>query len=193
MALITVKPTALDERVAKAVSTRTNPEIEKAAKALTWGADEHVLLAACAIFWLASRRYDGHVRKTSSHCLITAVAASVLPHICKSLVDQQRPDRTTFARHRRGIPRSGKANDAFPSGHAVHMGALASFATLLPRDLRNGIWICASVLMTTRVVLLAHWVTDVAAGFVAGVGLERAIRRMTHPAPLKGKHPEGPF
>jgi undecaprenyl-diphosphatase len=113
-----------------------------------------------------------------------------LPHVLKTIVDQERPDRKPFAQHRRGIPYSGKPKDAFPSGHAVHMGALASFATLLPRHLRNGMWIAASILMTTRVVLLAHWVTDVVAGFATGVGLERSIRIVTHPRPVTRKHPK---
>jgi membrane-associated phospholipid phosphatase len=187
MALITVQPTALDRRLSKLISRHADPRIEKVSGALTWGADEHMLLAASTIIWLASRHSTAPVRKVATHCLITTVAASILPHIFKTLIDQERPDREAFARHYRGIPYSGGPKDAFPSGHAVHMGALASFATLLPRDLRNGIWILASILMTTRVVLLAHWITDVAAGFVTGVGLERIIRAFTRPPALPSR------
>lgn len=189
MALITVQPTVLDKRVAKLVSREADPRIEKTAEALTWGADEHLLLIASGVFWLASRHSQKRTRKTATHCLITTVAASILPHVLKTIIDQERPDRKPFAQHHRGIPYSGKPKDAFPSGHAVHMGALASFATLLPRHLRNGLWIAASVLMTTRVVLLAHWVSDVAAGFATGVGLERAIRVWTRPSQIGRKHP----
>lgn len=188
MALVTIKPTAFDLRVAKAVARTTDPAIENAAEALTWGADEHLLLAASTIFWLASRRSDKAVKRAATHCLVTTVAASVLPHVIKTLVDQERPDRESFAERRRGIPVSGKPKDAFPSGHAVHMGALASFAMFLPRDLRYGIWSAASILMATRVVLLAHWVTDVAVGFVTGVALERVVRRLTHPRKIVRKY-----
>jgi hypothetical protein len=45
---------------------------------------------------------------------------------------QTRPDRRTVIGHARGIPFSGKREDAFPSGHALHMGALASAAGTWP-------------------------------------------------------------
>jgi hypothetical protein len=53
-------------------------------------------------------------------------AAAVLPHLLKRLIDQERPDRSVVHGRRHGIPRSGKPYDAFPSGHAVHVGAVAS-------------------------------------------------------------------
>lgn len=187
MALVTVKPTAFDKRIAKLISRRTDPPAETGAKALTWGADEHLLLAASAIIWLSSRRSDDRAKKAATHCLVTTVAASILPHVLKTMIDQKRPDREPFAQHRHGIPHSGQPNDAFPSGHAIHMGALASFATLLPRNLRYGTWAAASILMATRVVLLAHWLTDVAAGFATGVMLERAVRLWTQPRPVPRK------
>lgn len=193
MALVTVKPTAFDKRVAKSISKETGPRVETAAGALTWGADEHLLLAASAIVWLASRRADDRTREVATHCLVTTVAASILPHILKTMIDQKRPDREPFAQHRHGIPHSGKPNDAFPSGHAIHMGALASFATLLPQNLRYGAWAAASILMATRVVLLAHWVTDVAAGFATGVVLERVVRLWTQPWPVPRKHRKTSF
>lgn len=188
MALVTVKPTTFDKRVAKSISKQTGPRLETTAKTLTWGADEHLLLAASAMVWLASRRSDKKTRQAATHCLMTMVAVSILPHALKTLVDQERPDREPFAQHRRGIPRSGKPKDAFPSGHAMHMGALASFATLMPRRFRYSAWAAASVLMATRVVLLAHWVTDVAAGFVTGVAVERIVRLWTRPRPIMRKH-----
>ena len=63
----------------------------------------------------------------------------------------------------------------------MHVGALASAATLLPPRYRNAIWTAGAVLVTTRVVLLAHWLTDVVAGLALGVGVERGIRLITKP------------
>jgi undecaprenyl-diphosphatase len=94
----------------------------------------------------------------------------------KTVVDQERPDRRTVRGHWRGIPLSGEKYDAFPSGHAVHVGALMSAATLLPRRWRNTIWLIGSVLVSTRVVLLAHWLSDVIAGLAIGVAVERLLR-----------------
>jgi hypothetical protein len=63
-----------------------------------------------------------------------------LPHLLKSVFNQVRPDRRTVRGHLHGIPLSGNARDAFPSGHAIHIGALASAATELPPYQRNIAW-----------------------------------------------------
>ena len=95
------------------------------------------------------------------------------------MFDQERPDRRTIQGHWRGVPFSGKRLDAFPSGHAVHIGALASAASKLPAKQRNVIWGIGAGLVATRVVLLAHWASDVAAGLVAGAVTERILRLAT--------------
>ena len=93
--------------------------------------------------------------------------------------DQQRPDRSTVLGHLRGIPLSGRRLDAFPSGHAVHIGALASAATLLPPARRNAVWAVGGGLVFTRIVLLAHWTSDVVAGLAVGALTERLLRFVT--------------
>jgi PAP2 superfamily len=200
MALITVRPTGPDRWVAKALAKHTNAETEQAAQALTWGADEHVLCLLAAGWWLYCRNKDDDFKRASTHILATTIASSLLPHLLKKVFDQERPDRETLSGHLRGIPFSGKKYDAFPSGHAVHMGALASAATKLPRGQRNAVWTLSAGLVLTRVFLLAHWVSDVAAGLVVGFGLERALRLFTgyglpkrevsgivHPAPYRAR------
>lgn len=81
--------------------------------------------------------------------------------------------------HWRGVPRSGRPRDAFPSGHALHMGALASAASLFPPALRRLTRGIAIALSATRILLLAHWTSDVVAGFSAGALLERLMRPVT--------------
>nr|WP_244941406.1 phosphatase PAP2 family protein [Bradyrhizobium yuanmingense] len=108
-----------------------------------------------------------------------SLATAVLPHVLKSVFDQTRPDRLTVSTHGRGVPFSGRAHDAFPSGRAVHMGALASAAGLLPPALRNLARSFAVALSLTRVALLAHWVSDVVAGFMLGIVVERLFRPFT--------------
>jgi membrane-associated phospholipid phosphatase len=184
MALINVRPTALDRKVADAVAVDTDPRIERAAEALTWGADEHVLIAAAALGFLLTRASQQPVRRFGTHVLACSLCTALLPHILKSFINQQRPDRRTLTGHWHGAPFSGKAEDAFPSGHALHVGALASAATLLPSRPRNWVWAAGGVLVATRVVLLAHWVTDVLAGLGLGVAVERAIRPFTRPVPI---------
>ena len=84
--------------------------------------------------------------------------------------------------HVHGISFSGKRENAFPSGHALHTGALASAAGTLPTRPRWAIRVFAIGLSLTRVVVLAHWASDVVTGFALGVILERLLRLWTcHP------------
>jgi undecaprenyl-diphosphatase len=175
---VTIRPTSADVRIAHAVARHTNRRTERASEVLTWGADEHVLCAAAVLWWLYSR--ERHRRqKTADHILITTLAATALPHVLKGVFNQRRPDRLTVIGHMHGIPLSGKPLDAFPSGHAIHVGALASAASELPRRRRLAVWSLSSGLLLTRIVLLAHWTSDVACGLAIGMLLERSLRRLT--------------
>jgi len=179
MALFTVHPTQLDQRTADFVADHTNSTLEQAAGALTWAGDEQVLSMLALGWWIYCRNKGAVTRRRSDHILWTTIAATILPHIVKKLVDQERPDRRTVYGHLHGVPFSGKKYDAFPSGHALHAGALASAATILAPPQRNAVWAAVSLLVATRVVLMAHWMSDVAAGFAMGVVLERLMRLAT--------------
>jgi hypothetical protein len=171
-----IPPTQADIEIANAVSDYTNPRTEQAATILTWAADEHVLLTIAAAWWLYCRNASSRRRRHSNHILVTTIAVSVLPHLLKSIFDQRRPDRLTVLGHLHGVPISGKPRDAFPSGHAMHIGALASAASVLPRAKRNVVWALGAGLVLTRVVLLAHWASDVVAGLTLGALTERLLR-----------------
>lgn len=179
MAAFTIPPTAADIRIANAIATHTDVPTEKAAEALTWGADEHVLTALAAAWWFYSRSQRRGQRNDADHILMTTLVASALPHLLKTIFDQRRPDRLTVGGHWRGVPFSGNSMDAFPSGHAVHIGALASAASQLPRKPRNFIWSIGAGLVATRVLLLAHWTSDVIVGLAIGSLTERLLRRLT--------------
>jgi membrane-associated phospholipid phosphatase len=179
MALITVPPTAADIAIARLIASRTTPPTEEAAGFLTWGADEHVLSALTAAWWRYTRGESIRKRGAADHVLLTTLAAIVLPHLLKAVFDQERPDRLTVRGHWHGVPISGNARDAFPSGHAVHVGALASAASCLPKGQRNLVWLAGAGLVATRIVLLAHWTSDVLAGLIVGAATERLVRRFT--------------
>jgi hypothetical protein len=176
---VTIRPTKADVAIAHTVARKTSGPPEKLARALTWGADEKVLLALTAIGWLASRGAGEPLRRASSHAVLVAAAASLLPHGMKRIFDQTRPDRRTVVGHLHGISFSGKREDAFPSGHALHMGALASAAGALPVGPRRVVRTLAVGLSLTRVAVLAHWASDVVAGFAVGMALERFLRCWT--------------
>ena len=176
---VTVQPTKADVAVAHSIARHAASAPEKVARALTWGADEKVLLVLAAVGWLASRGRGEPLRRAGNHALLVTVAASLLPHGLKLLFDQTRPDRRTVIGHVHGVPFSGKRKDAFPSGHALHMGALASAAGALPTGSRRALRALAVGLSLTRIVVLAHWASDVVAGFAFGAALERALRLWT--------------
>jgi undecaprenyl-diphosphatase len=179
MKAIRVPPTRVDREIADAIAEHTQPASEHLAEALTWGADEHLLIAAAAGFWLLARTRSRHQRRCSSHLLAASVVTGVLPHVLKYAFNQCRPDRLTAIGHIHGVPISGRASDAFPSGHALHMGALASAASVFPRPYRELTWAATVGLSLTRIVVLAHWTSDVVAGFSGGILIERLLRRWT--------------
>jgi undecaprenyl-diphosphatase len=176
---VSVRPMDSDIAIARAIARHTKPAPESIARALTWGADEKLLLVLAAAGWVVSQRQSEALRRAGNHALLVTVAASLLPHALKLVFDQTRPDRTTVLGHIHGVSFSGKRDDAFPSGHALHMGALASAAGTLPPGPRRLARTVAIALSLTRVVVLAHWVSDVVAGFVLGAALERILRLWT--------------
>lgn len=176
---VEVKPTEEDVEIAQAIAHHTSPVPEEIGRALAWGADEKLLLVLAAIGWVASRGGGEQLRRAGNHALLVTVASSLLPHGMKLIFDQTRPDRKTVMGHVHGISFSGKRDDAFPSGHALHMGALASAAGVLPTGPRRAIRAVAVGLSLTRVAVLAHWVSDVIAGFALGAVLERLLRPWT--------------
>lgn len=163
--------------IAEWISDRIRPEVEQIAKVLTWGADEHIVCALAAGWWLYCRHRSARHRTDRNHILLTTVAVTLLPHLLKSIFDQERPDRLMSRGHLHGVPIS--ALDAFPSGHAIHVGAQASAATMLPPAKRNLAWSIGVGLVLTRIVLLAHWTSDVIAGLAIGAAVERLLRRWT--------------
>ena len=170
--------TQLDRRVAKAVARNASPAVERPARLLTWAADEHVLYVVAAGLWLAARAGDERERRQTDHLALTAI----LPHLLKRLIDQERrPDRSMVHGRRHGIPRSGKAYDAFPSGHAMHVGAVASAVSRAYPKSAPIAWGLGGLIAATRIVLLAHWTTDVLAGLAMGALVERCLR------PLPGR------
>lgn len=176
---ITVRPTGVDVAIANAIARNTERAPEAIARALTWGADEKVLLALAVAGWLASRGRGEPLQRAGNHALLVTAMASLLPHALKTVFNQTRPDRVTVVGHVHGVSFSGKREDAFPSGHALHMGALASAAGPLTRRSRLAIRALAVGLSLTRVAVLAHWMSDIVVGFALGAALERLLRLWT--------------
>jgi membrane-associated phospholipid phosphatase len=159
--------TAVDRWVAKKVARYTIPAVEWPARVVTWAADEHVLGVIAGGLWLASRAGNQRERRQTDHLVLSVVVTAILP---------QRPDRCLVHGPRRGIPRSGKPYDAFPSGHAMHVGAVASAISWAYPKSAPVAWGLGGLIAATRVIILAHWTTDVLAGLAMGALVERCLR-----------------
>ena len=121
-------------------------------------------------------RGNDRERRQTDHLALSMVVTAILPHLLKRLIDQKRPDRCMVHGPRRGIPRSGKPYDAFPSGHAMHVGAVASAVSWAYPKSAPVAWAIGGVIAATRIVILAHWTTDVLAGLAIGALVERCVR-----------------
>jgi membrane-associated phospholipid phosphatase len=176
---VRVRPTAADLALARTIARRTRPAPEEVARLITWGADEKLLLVLAGVGFIATRGKSEQLRRAGNHALLVTVVAALAPHALKSLFNQTRPDRETVLGHVHGVSFSGNREDAFPSGHALHMGALASAAGSLKSGPRQMVRALAVGLSLTRIVVMAHWASDVVAGFALGAVMERMLRLWT--------------
>jgi membrane-associated phospholipid phosphatase len=172
-----LRPFESDLKIARACAHIATPTIERSLKMLSSLADERAMLVIAAAIWLASRYCKrGEDREEADTMLASVLVAGVLPDLFKFLVRKRRPDRTIKGR-RNGIPYSGDAWDSFPSGHAIHLGAMApSAARLAPKSLRQLIWPTVFVLASTRTLIVAHYPSDVAAGLGIGLATNKAVK-----------------
>ncbi len=178
---IRIPPTAADLAIARAIWRRQRPALAAPLNWITCVADERLVVSGAALLWIYLRgtRQDAKVVRQGDRILACALVTTVLPHLLKRVVCRERPDRRIVWWFRHGIPRSGAPYDSFPSGHAMHLGALVpAVRPLVPPPLRALLWPAAILLASTRVLLLAHYATDVATGLGSGIALERMIGKM---------------
>ncbi|WP_442855172.1 phosphatase PAP2 family protein [Bradyrhizobium sp. CCGE-LA001] len=146
---------------------------------MTWAGDSHVLGSVAAAVWLASRRSSRRGRTAADHVALTLAAAIAIPKAIKTFVDRQRPDRCVVGPNRRGVGTSGQPYDSFPSGHSVHLGAIAGALAWAYPNKATYIYAAGAALAATRVAVLAHWPTDVLAGWALGAAIERSVRQLS--------------
>ena len=178
-AAIRVEPTRADEVIASAAARTAKPPLQKLARGLSWGADEKVWLALTSIGWLASRAQSS-VRPTHRQpcvagdgCRLGFAACAeggVRPNPTGSRDPARSSQRHAAVRQRRGC----FSFRACPA----HGGVVFRRRPAAPRP-RTVVRSVAVGLCLTRVMLLAHWASDVVVGFVLGAGVERSLRVWT--------------
>jgi hypothetical protein len=112
--------TAGDKPRHRRLARNTRPAPEQVARALTWGADEKVLLVLAAAGWVASRGRGEALRRTGNHALLVAVAASLLPNGMMLLFNQTRPTARQW--RATSMASFGQARGRFSVGPPLHMG-----------------------------------------------------------------------
>lgn len=181
--IVTLPPTRVDLAISKRCARVATPALERSLQVPTWLADEKVLVGIVGLFWLnANLRAQREQVRAEANCMMISVAiAGLLPHLFKYLINRKRPDRKLVHGSRHGIPRSGEAWDSFPSGHALHLGAIAGpLSRLTPKHVRAFVWAGLLGLACTRIMLLAHYASDVVAGLALGAALGKAVRKVTN-------------
>jgi undecaprenyl-diphosphatase len=173
-----VGPTKIDRWIADEIADHTTPAVERSMRILTLAGDEKLLLALIAALWIGAHVAQRR-RRAANYVITNVLAADGMSHLLKNLVAQERPDRRMVHGPRHGIPRSGNPHDAFPSGHAMLAGVLAASLSRVFPGYRPAIWAGATILAGTRVVLLAHWLSDVLVGLGLGAALEALRWRLS--------------
>lgn len=174
-----LNPDRLDRIVADGIAKYGNRREERVARWLTLAGDERFLLPAAAALALLGEATQSRHRRDFEYLLALLVVTSALDHVSKHLLTETRPDRLYPRFLKFGIPKSGAAGDAFPSGHALHLGATASALSRIYPHASKCIWGMAGAMTATRVALLAHWLSDAAFGFIGGIVLDKSLSRLT--------------
>jgi membrane-associated phospholipid phosphatase len=174
---IKLRPTAADLAISRACLRVATPAVERPLRVVTWLADEKIMLGAVGVFWAVTRLSGSRpLRREADAMLCSVLIAGVVPDLFKLLVRRERPNRTLVRRQDTRVPRLGNAWDSFPSGHAMHLSAIAvSAQRLVPRRWRVALWGGLGTLAATRVMLLAHYPSDVAAGWGIGALINKAV------------------
>jgi membrane-associated phospholipid phosphatase len=130
-------------------------------------------LAAVSL-WIAGRKVAAW---RAGYVFLAVAGSGLLADIIKSVVGRARP-KLLFAGDVYGFTGLSlhAAYWSFPSGHSVTAGALAfALSTIVPR--LTPAWIVGALMIgASRIVLDAHYLTDVIAGFYIGIMTGWAIR-----------------
>jgi membrane-associated phospholipid phosphatase len=186
-ALVIALMVAFDQTEIQLMPSRNTPGLWPIRILTDFGKDEYVLsVLAVALLAVALVAAGLHGTRrtlllglgTRLQCMFLSVALPVLvAEILKFLIGRGRPFVGGQANPFNFIPFEGTgAYASLPSGHAVTAFALAfAVGALWPR-LRVFMFTYAIVILLTRLVLLAHHPSDVAAGALIGMVGAMAVR-----------------
>jgi len=140
--------------------------------------DQPELRALCAVlFTLGVVRLDRRMVRASVRMLVAHEAANFIKDTIKRRVDRRRPRNEgsgQAAKPRKGRDTS-KAMTSFPSGHSAGgMAVACAYASVYPERAVPAV-AAAAALSASRVVVAAHYPSDVAAGTALGAATNGAL------------------
>jgi membrane-associated phospholipid phosphatase len=126
-------------------------------------AGPYLVLAVLGLLWTK-------IRKKSAYLLACMLSSGLILHIFKFLVGRERPHKTLD--HNPFIFEPFNIHDhfqSFPSGHSQTLFSIAAFAAYQFPKTTPWIFILAFYLALTRMITLAHFMSDVWTGAFIGV------------------------
>ncbi len=101
---------------------------------------------------------------------LTIASAGILVHLLKFLIGRARPELFSELGAFSLTPFAGQwSYESFPSGHSTAIGALCGALAMLTPHLRPVFLLLALIIGISRVIVGAHYPSDVAAGLLLGV------------------------
>jgi membrane-associated phospholipid phosphatase len=168
--LVPQAPLELEQRWSEWMSDIATPVLKGIAlvfNALGRGVGRALLIATPAAVLLVTRR-----RWSLAAFALTEALTPLISSTTKALVDRPRPP----------MPLVHPSGASFPSGHAAFAGATAVAVILLFTRVgrRRPMWWSLAVLATaamawSRTYLQVHWLLDVTAGSILGVGVALVV------------------
>ncbi len=165
-ALVPAEPLALERSWAEAMQDISTPALEHLALVFNWlgrGLGRALSIAVIGVVLLVARRWLALLAFAATEAL-----TPLLSTLLKAHVDRPRPPGGLI--HPSGA--------SFPSGHAAYAGATCVALVVLftvPGPRRRLWWTIAAVgivgMAWSRTYLQVHWLTDVTAGSLLGIGV----------------------
>lgn len=140
--------------------------------------DQPELRLLCAgLFGLGLLHADNRMVRASVRMLVAHETANFIKNTIKRRIDRPRPRSTEYrgaSRPHKG-PNTAKEDTSFPSGHSAGgMAVACAYASVYPERAVPAI-AAAATLSASRVLVAAHYPSDVAAGTAIGAASNGAL------------------